>query len=177
MRNVAFDPKTACAFTPKGVVTDEFFKSIFVPFFNQLLEQHQVEGPTLLVLDSCRSHITASVLSSFCLTKITLLFSGGTTSLLQWIDVYYAGPYKAAHVKYWNEEHTTKRTAAENRKWLHCTVAQAHTDVISTMDVTKQFKHLGYLNPSIAEFHSPHLSNYNFENPTENLASIADHKK
>ena len=124
--NETFDARTTRGITAKAVVNSPFFIKCFIPFLRAEFRAHRVEGPTLTIMDSARPHITTDVLQAFAekLQSHAAVLPGGCTCWLQWVDVYYAFHYKAAHTSLWEAEHSITRTAKEKRTWLHSMVAR-----------------------------------------------------
>ena len=164
--NEKFDGRTKRGWTPKAVMTGKFMTDTYVPFLVAAMQRLDMEGPKtgMLLLDSCRAHITAAVLQALHSHGIYPgVFPGGTTSWLQWVDTHLAALLRDLIFEQYLEARVHKRTASQKRALVHVLAANAMAAALMKLDVVENFTELGYIDPTVGRIRS--IPEYSFVPP------------
>ena len=122
-----------------------------VPIIRKELDRRKIKV-CLSILDSAKSHTTATVISAFWANKMpAAVIPAGMTAFIQWVDVYFAAAYRRAHENLYRRwaNNPTRKTAAQKRRLLSVLVGMAAKEVTSSESITRQFMELGYLRAGV----------------------------
>ena len=148
-----YDPGIHVVWMPKGVVNSRFMREQLFPQLRIEIKQVLPEGGCIATFDCCKAHLTDAVKDCIKECGITMsIIPAGTTSWLQWVDIFFGAAYKQHHFMRWAAEQGKKRTSKQKRHFLAYCCATA---VKETLDggggVVNQFAKAGYINPLFAE--------------------------
>lgn len=161
-----YDADTEVYWTPKGVINGEtmlkMMKSI-TEEVNSKIDRAVTPGKVgIVILDSARAHLTEAVRTYLATQNVDVVtIPGGCTSIVQWVDVFFAALYKRHHQEEFDRQPSKHRTSAEKRALLSQLVASATQQAIKKLHVSDNFTKLGYFDPRQCDLRT--LSTYRFK--------------
>eukprot|EP00743_Colponemidia_sp_Colp-15_P012723 GILK01014571.1.p1 GENE.GILK01014571.1~~GILK01014571.1.p1 ORF type:complete len:390 (+),score=27.85 GILK01014571.1:818-1987(+) len=153
------------AWSKCGVMTQEVMFNVIAPLIKRACNREEI-GTCITILDSAKSHVTPAVLDKLYSQRTpACVIPAGMTSWVQWVDVFFAAKYRAAHDRQYAPFRTIKKTASEKRRLMTFVIGSVMPILVK--DVVAQFEKCGYLNPQNVQIRE--LKGFSFVPPSAQL--------